>query len=127
MDAIRASFILRNCLREVPDEILFMILEVYVVSDELLLCACCGVFRDTEVKYPDHKLVTNYKRYLQNSKKRFEEKSWEVCFYCWTNYYRVCYVCCLPFGSSLYSSKTTTVKRHMDNFGSCTCVGCNGK
>lgn len=106
MDSTRVLLILQKVLRDLPDEVLFMITEIYIPNNTHL-CPICGYNKTWLSKsntYPD-----SFHTYLQNSKERFGEKSWELCHSCWRDG-DVCSKCYLPHVKYFALTETTGVR-----------------
>lgn len=124
MDLVQVAFTLQRVLKEVPNEIILMILDVYNSSDDIEYCSLCGCFRDELLEHRDPRIVKSYKLYLQNAKKFFKERNWPICFNCWVNDCLSCLKCWIPFREIPILRKTTLVIRCFVDEESDICQGC---
>lgn len=102
MDNIRVYSLLQKVLRNIPDDVLLLIMETYSVPFYVEYCPSCR-----REKYKDESL--GYLKYCQNSRKMFGEKSWELCNRCWVNDFNVCPKCWMPYVESELLLQSTGV------------------
>ena len=125
MDVAKTLLILQKHLSKVPDEILLMILQDTIEPEKLE----CNLCKDDEGGGNHGYYLKQYRQYVENSRKLFQEKSQEVCYDCyydndeWIHNFW-CKKCLILFEcDSLIEKGITSVKWKEDNI----CESCFSK
>lgn len=107
MESAKTLLILQKCLREVPDEILLLILDVLFIPNDRSVCAYCNRIEMIPEQFKTSNRGKEYQAYVKNSKKFFQENSWEVCYECYYGRFDFCHTCWIPLSESPILLKTT--------------------